>query len=151
MASTARSDVVAHIRSVLAGRKTASPTLLRAIYNSRPGAFPETPCAYIGPRDEGISYSGQVRTRIFSGLSAVIVDAVVDASEEADRMDDLIDLLVADFTENRNIAGGGGRLMLSSVSDTDVVLQGPTGTVTYRGAILGFALGNVQEGMEASA
>lgn len=151
MTTTARSDVVAHIRSVLLTRKAASPTLLRKVYNSRPGGFPETPCAYIGPRDEGIEYTGQVRNRTFSGLSAVIVDTLVDASEEADRMDDLIDLLVSDFTANRNIAGGGGRLMLSGVSDTDITLQGPNGTATYRGAVLAFALANVQEGMEASA
>ncbi len=151
MSSTARSDVVAAIRAVLVTRKAASPTLLRKIYNSRPGAFPETPCVYIGPRDEVLTQSAQVRTRLFAGLSAVVVDTVVDASEEGDRMDVLIDLLVADFAALRNLPGGGGRLLLNTVSDTDVILQGPQGSVTYRGAILGFGTTNVQEGLEASA
>lgn len=151
MTTTARADAVAHIRAVLVTRKAASPTLLRAVYNARPGSFPETPCAYIGPRDETINITAQVKTRQFSGLSVVVVDALQDASEEADRMDILVDLLVGDFMASRNLAGGGGRLYLGSVSDTDVTVQGPTQTFTYRGAVLGFAPSNVQEGLEASA
>lgn len=149
--STARSDYVAHIRSVLVLRQTASPTLLRKIYNSRPGAFPETPCVYIGPRDETIAITAQTTTREFQGLSAVVVDNLADASETGDRMDDLIDLLFGDFTTHRNVAGGGGQLWLSSVTDTDVVLTGPNGTATYRGAILGFRNSSIQEGLGASA
>lgn len=151
MSSTARSDMVAHIRTVLLARKSASPTLLRRVYNSQPGAFPETPCAYIGPRDEGLSVSAQVRTRQFSGLTAVIVDALVDASEEADRMDDLIDLLVADFATNRNVSGGGGKLELSSIADVPIVLDGPQGTARYRGAVLTFGNAFISEGLEAAA
>jgi hypothetical protein len=151
MSSTARADMVAHIRTVLLARAAASPTLLRKVYNSRPGAFPETPAAYIGPRDEALGVSAQVRTRQFSGLSAVIVDAVVDASEEADRMDLLIDLLVADFATNRNVSGGGGKLELSSISDTDITLQGPSNTVTYRGAVLTFGNAFISEGLETAA
>lgn len=149
--STARSDLVAHIRSVLVLRQTASPALLRKIYNSRPGAFPETPCVYIGPRDETIAVTAQTTTREFGGLSAVIVDNLPDASEEADRMDDLIDLLFGDFTTHRNVAGGGGQLWLSSVTDTDIVLNGPNSTAIYRGAILGFRNSSIQEGLGASA
>lgn len=151
MTTTARADAVAHIRAVLVARKATSPTLLRAVYNARPGSFPETPCAYIGPRDETISITSQIKTRQFSGLSVVVVDALQDASEEADRMDVLVDLLVGDFMASRNLSGGGGRLYLGSVSDVDVTTQGPTTTSTYRGAVLGFAPSNVQEGLEASA
>lgn len=151
MSSTARSDMVAHIRAVLVARQAASPSLLRKVYNAQPGAFPETPCAYIGPRDETLGVSAQVRTRQFSGLTAVIVDALVDASEEADRMDDLVDLLVADFATNRNVSGGGGKLELSSISDVPIVLDGPNGRAVYRGAVLTFGNAFISEGLEAAA
>jgi hypothetical protein len=137
MATTFRSEIVAAIRAVFIARMNASPTLLRAVYNARPGAFPETPCAYIGPRDERIRFAGQTRTREFNGLTAVVVDSLPDASEEADRMDDLIDLLVDDFTAAVRV--GGGLLQITSVSDADIVLNGAAGQqVTYRGAVLGF-------------
>lgn len=151
MSSTARSDMVAHIRTVLLARQAASPALLRKVYNSQPGSFPETPCAYIGPRDEALSVSAQVRTRQFSGLSAVIVDALVDASEQADRMDDLIDLLVADFATSRNVSGGGGKLELSSIADVPIVLEGPQGAARYRGAVLTFGNAFISEGLETAA
>lgn len=149
--STARSDYVAHIRTVLAVRQAASPALLRKIYNARPAAFPETPCVYIGPRDETLVVTAQTKTRNFAGLTAVIVDTIPDASEEADRMDDLIDLLVGDFMARRNVSGGGGQLWLGSVTDTDITLTGPNGSATYRGAILGFAPSSITEGLEAHA
>lgn len=137
MATSFRSDIVAAIRAVLVARQAASPTLLRAVFTSRPGAFGETPLAYIGGRDERITFAGQTRTRTFSGLTAVVVDSLPDASEEADRMDDLIDLLVDDFTAAVRV--GGGLLQVTSVSDADIVLNGANGVqVTYRGAVIGF-------------
>lgn len=151
MTTTARADAVAHLRTVLLARQAASPSLLRKVYNARPGSFGEVPCAYIGPRDETISIDSQTKTRQFSGLTVVVVDTLQDASEEADRMDVLVDLLVGDFMAARNLAGGGGRLYLGSVADADVTTQGPTASTTYRGAVLGFAPSNVLEGLEASA
>ncbi|MEO8549312.1 MAG: hypothetical protein ABI678_05050 [Kofleriaceae bacterium] len=137
-ATTARVDVVASLRTVLLARQTASPTLLRAVYSARPGSFPETPCAYIGNRDERIQFTAQTRTRTFAGLTVTIVDTLIDAVETEDRMDILIDLLVADFTTARNLVGGGGKLQITSTSDAEVVLTGDTGAVTYRGCVIGF-------------
>jgi hypothetical protein len=141
MATTFRSDVVAAIRTVLLAQQTADPTSLRAVYNSRPGSFPETPCAYIGNRDETIRYGGQLRTRTFNGLTVVLVDRLVDASETGDRMDDLVDALIERFTAAyAAVPGGGSLLQLTSVSDADITLvaDGTAANVNYRGAILGF-------------
>lgn len=139
MTTTFRADTVAAVRAVLVARMAASPTLLRKVYNAMPGGFPETPCAFIGPRDEDITYTAQTRSREMAGLSMTVVDALVDASEEADRMDILIDLLVDDFTAAvATISPGGGLLQLTSVRDTDIILTGPNGTATYRGAVFGF-------------
>ena len=135
--TTARADVVAKVKAVLVARKAASPTLLRAIYNARPGSFPETPCAYIAGRSETINYTGQVRQRVFTGLEVVIVDTLIDAIETEDRMDVLIDLLVDDFWNATPFYAGGGQVLLGSITDADVVLTGEQ-AVTYRGAVLGF-------------
>jgi hypothetical protein len=138
MATTFRSDVVGAVRTVLLARQTTSPTLLRAVYNARPGSFPETPCAYIAGRSERITYSAQTRARTMTGLEVVIVDNLIDAAQVEDRMDDLIDLLVDDFTAAYNaVSGGGGLLQLTSITDADVTLTGDV-AVTYRGAVLGF-------------
>lgn len=137
MPTTARVDFVTAIRTVLLARQTASPTLLRKVYNARPGSFPETPCAYIAGRNERITYTAQTRERAFLGLEVVVVDTLIDASETEDRMDTLVDLLVDDFWASFNAGPGGGLLQLTSVTDADVVLQGET-AVTYRGAVLGF-------------
>src|SRR5687767_8069568 len=97
MPTTARTAAVAAVKAVLVARKATSPTLLRAIYNARPGSFPETPCAYIAGRSETITYDANTRARTFNGLEVVIVDTLNDSIETADRMDVLIDLLVDDF------------------------------------------------------
>src|SRR4029079_11394906 len=84
--------------------------------------------------------TAQTRTREMAGLTVTIVDSFVDASEEADRMDLLVDLLVDDFTAAvSTVSPGGGLLQVTSVRDTDIVLAGPNGTTaTYRGAVFGF-------------
>ncbi len=137
MPSTARAAAVTAIKAVLIARKAASPTLLRAIYNARPGSFPETPCAYIAGRSEDITYSAQTRARTFTGLEVVIVDALIDNIETEDRMDILVDLLADDFWAAAPFYSGGGQLQLGSITDADVTLTGEQ-AVTYRGAVLNF-------------
>jgi len=137
--TTIRADAVSAIRTVLLARQTTSPTLLRAVYNSRPGSFPETPCAYIAGRSETISYSAQTVERLLTGLEVVVVDTLIDASETGDRMDVLVDLLFDDFVAAFNtMNAGAGLLQLTGITDTDVVLAGEQ-PVTYRGAIFSFA------------
>lgn len=147
MPTTFRSDVVAALVTVLQAQQTADPASLRAIYTSRPGSVPETPCAYIGPRDEIIRYDAGTRTREFRGLTVVVVDALQDASETEDRLDDLVDALVDRFTAAyAAVAGGGSIVQLNGARDTDVVLSGGTGEVTYRGVVLDFGGTFISEG-----
>lgn len=147
MTATFRSDIVAGVLAVLTAQKAATPTQLRAVYSSRPGSFPETPAAYIAARDERITYSGQLRTRTMVGLSVVLVDVYADNVETGDRLDDLVDLLVARFTAAyAQVSGGGNILALSSVSDTEVESSGVNGPILYRGAVLGFGETFITEG-----
>jgi hypothetical protein len=145
--TTYRSDLVAGVRAVLLAQVAATPTQLRAVYNARPGSFPETPCAYIGSRDETIALGGQLMTRTFAGLTVVLVDALQDASETEDRLDDLVDLLVTRFAAAyAQVAGGNNLLNITGASDTDVILEGPSGPITYRGVVLSFGSTFITEG-----
>lgn len=146
-ATTFRSDVVAAILVVLNAQKAATPTQLRMVYTTRPGSFPETPCAYIGSRDETIRHGGQLRTRTMTGMNVVLVDAFADGSEAGDRMDDLVDLLVDRFTDAyAGVAGGGSIIQMTSVSDTEIALTGDAGATIYRGCVLGFGETFITEG-----
>ncbi len=142
-----RADVVEAIRAVLAAQKAATPTQLRAVYTSRPGSFPEVPCAYIGGRDERITYSAGLRTRTVTGLSVVLVDALADSQQTGDRLDALVDLLVDRFTDAyAAVAGGSSILAVSSVADTEVETAGANGAIVYRAVVLGFEGTFITEG-----
>ena len=139
MATTFRVDTVEAVRVVLEAQKTATPTQLRKVFTSQPGAIAETPAAFIGNRTESITYTAQTRTREMTGLEVHLIDALIDASETDDRMDALVDLLVDRFTDaHAAISGGGGLLQLTSVVDTLITLSGPRGDAVYRDTILGF-------------
>jgi hypothetical protein len=145
--TTFRSDIVAAVFGVLQAQKTATPSQLRAVYTARPGSFPETPCAYIGERSETITHGSQLRTRTMTGLTVVLVDRLVDASETEDRFDDLVDLLVERFTAAyAAVAGGGSILQMTAAADTEVVLAGDAGSSVYRGCVLSFGDTFVTEG-----
>lgn len=146
-ATTFRSDVVTAIVAILTAQQTATPTLLRAVYSSRPGSFPETPCAYIGDRSETIAEGGQLRTRTMSGLTVVLVDTFVDATQTGDRMDDLVDALIGRFSAAyAQVPGGGSLVQLNAANDTDISLSGDAGSVIYRGVVLSFGATFVTEG-----
>jgi len=145
--TTFRSDTVAGVLTILNAQITATPTQLRKAYSSRPGSFPETPCAYIGGRDETITYTAGTRARTMTGLTVTVVDVFADATETGDRLDDLVDLLVDRFTAAHSaITSGQSILQLSTVTDTEVELTGPTGAGIYRGVVLGFGETFIREG-----
>lgn len=145
-ATTFRSDLVAALRTVLLAQRTATPTQLRAVYTARPGSFSETPCAYVGARDEVITYDAGTRTRTFTP-TVIIVDTFADVSEAEDRIDDLVDLLVDRFTAAyAAVAGGGSITQLSTVTDTELETPGTSGPVVYRAAVLGFDRTFISEG-----
>jgi len=148
MTTTARVDLTGAVVTVLQAQQTATPTLLRAVYVARPGSFPELPAAYVGNADERITYSSGTRTRTFTGLSAVIVDAFSDAMESGTRMDVLVDLLVDRFTAAyATVAGGSSILQLTGVRDTEVTVEAAGGVAAiYRGAILDFGETFISEG-----
>ena len=132
--------------TILSAQQTATPTQLRAVYRARPGSFSETPCAYVGSRDEAITYTAGQRTRTFAP-TVVIVDTFSDATESGDRVDDLVDLLVDRFTDAyAAVPGGNSLLELTSVTDTELEVRGDANTAIYRAAVLGFDRTFITEG-----
>lgn len=152
MATTYRSDIVAALVAILEEESTASPTLLRKVYPSRPGSFGETPVAWVGPRDETITHDAGTRTRTFAGLQVLIADAYRDNQQTGDLLDDLVDELVDRF----DVPGAAGVqkvpnsvIQLTSVTDTDIELAKPDGgSVIYRGVVLTFGGSSKLEGRD---
>lgn len=142
--TTKRQDTVAGLVSVLTAFKVANPTLLRAVYTARPGAFPETPCAYIGDRDETIDHTAGIRRRTFAP-TIVVVDVLVDNEQTEDRMDILIDALVDAFTAAPFVVEATS-LQQTGVTDGQVDLEGPNTVTHYRGSTLTFGQIIYQEG-----
>jgi len=139
MGSTFRTDARAAIKTVLDAFQAANPERVKVVYRARPGAFPATPCIYIGGSDEAITYTAQTRNRQMTDFSFVLVDNLIDASTSEDRMDATVDLLVdACWNAFNSMPGGRGLLQLTSVRDVDIVLEGPNGNTVYRGARFGF-------------
>jgi len=146
MTTTFRSDVVAAVMAVLQAQQTATPDQIRAVYSTRPGSFTETPCAYIGGRDETVSFSGGragygLMERRMVGLTVTLVDTFLDPTAASDRLDDLVDLLVTRFASAyAQVAGGSSILQLASVTDTEIEIARSDGpSIVYRGAVLGFS------------
>jgi hypothetical protein len=147
MATTFRVDSVAAHIAVLTAQKTATPTQLRAVHASRPGAFQELPAAYVGNRDERITHpGGQMRTRTMVGLTVVLVDSFADNIQTGDRLDALVDLLVDRYeAAYAQVAGGNSLLQLATVVDTELEITGDP-TIVYRAVVLGFGDSFISEG-----
>lgn len=144
MATTKRADVTAGLLSVLTTFKNANPTLLHAVYPSRPGSFPETPCAFVGVRDETIAHDSGTRRRTFAA-TVVLVDVLIDNEQTGDRLDVLVDGLVDAFTAAPAVIEAT-MLQQTGVTDGELDLTGPTTVVHYRAVTLTFGEIIFQEG-----
>jgi hypothetical protein len=140
MATTFRQDVVAALVVILRAQATATPTLLRKVWTSRPGTYNELPLAYIGPRDETITWDAGTRTRTMDGMTVIVVDNFVsDAGQVGDRMDELVDLLVDRFNTQTSAAVPSAIIELVGTTDTEVVVENtPAAPTYYRACILTF-------------
>src|SRR4051812_35507585 len=105
MATTFCVDIVAAIVTVLEAQSTATPTLLRKVWDTQPGAFHELPAAFVDPGEENISHDSGTRTRTMSGLSFTVVDNYSSESGP-DRLNQLRDALVDRFDANTTIVAG---------------------------------------------
>jgi hypothetical protein len=144
MASTARSQYVAAVMALLNTYKSSNPTLLRAVYTSRPASIGETPVAFIGPRNEQIEHSMSVQTRTFVGLTLVLVDVITDNQESADRMDDLVDAIVDVIASNPRAVPSLGVLAATGVEDVEL----DYGTTVYRASVINLSGTFAKEGLD---
>ena len=148
MTTTFRDDIVAALVVILEAQVTATPTLLRKVYASRPGSFAELPVAWVGSRSEDITHDSGTRTRTFSGLTVTIADNSTTESGP-DRLDQLVDALVDRFTAAVS-AVPGTILECTSVADTEIELVGSVDGAPrssyYRAVEFRFARTFVKEG-----
>ena len=131
--STFRVDLVDALYDLLVAYQTANPTLLRAVFRTRPSAFQELPAAFVGPRVETITHTSGTRERAIDP-TVVVVDTFTDNIETGDRMDVLIDDLVDVFT-------AGVRQIGNAILEPTGVLPGEieaSGAI-YRAETIGFA------------
>lgn len=138
--STFRVDLVDALYDLLKAYQTANPTLLRAAYRTKPGAFSETPAAFVGSREETITHTAGTRERAINP-SVVVVDTFTDNVETGDRMDILIDDLVDVFTAGvRQI--GNALIEPTAVVPGELEMPG----AIYRAEAIQFARTSIREG-----
>lgn len=145
MATTFRVDLRAALLAILEEQKTATPNLLRKVEASRPGAFHEVPCAYIGGMSEQVTHTAGTRTRTFAGAEIVLVDAFRENGYAT--LDELVDKLMDRFTDNRQRIGNA-IIGVAGVSDTEIPIVGETATTYYPGAIISLGPTSKWEGRQ---
>jgi hypothetical protein len=135
MTTSFRQDVVAGFKAILDAFAAANPTLLRATYSQRPTSYREFPLAFIGERNELVTYDASTYNREMTP-TVVLVDTPNDPDAVMDRMDIVVDALLDAFRQNPHIPGYGwwGRV---TITDTVEVV----GDVFYPVVI--FAFGDV--------
>lgn len=137
MTTTFRVDTREALVTVLTAQKTATPTLLKAVWPTRPGNFNELPCAYVASLDEEISWDAGTRTRDISGAQVALVDNYRgDSGQEADVLDQLVDALVDRFNDVTSTALALSILELRTVNETELAETNGGGQTTYRRAVL---------------
>jgi hypothetical protein len=104
---------------------------------SRRSQVSETPAAWIGEITETLQHTSGVRFRRFS-IPVIVVDVLADNSETMNRIDDLVDELIDEFTANPHAVSGA--TLIEPVSVSEVEIDGP-----YRGVAISIS-GLIQEG-----
>ena len=129
-----RRNVVTAITTVAQTYATANPTLLRKVESARPASFAETPIAYVRTRSESLLYpGGDVQQRTIRPV-LVVVDAAPDSIEQADRMDDLADALIAAYAAAYHQVSGSTLLTPVGLED----IEDEVGGVSYPGFAITF-------------
>jgi hypothetical protein len=98
MPTTFRSDVAAGLVTILEAFKSANPTLIGSVHRARPEGYTgDYPIAFVETRNEQVSHTQGVRTRLMAPSVAVVGEYRLNA-EHMDVFDDLVDALLDHFT-----------------------------------------------------
>lgn len=129
MTTTFRADARAALVAILEDQKSATPTLLRKVWTARPGAFNETPCAYIAGLNERITWDAGTRIRVFDSAEIWIVDTYNEAAIQV--RDQIADALVDTFNTNIQRVANAIIQPVGTRDDEASVFNAGTGTTTY--------------------
>lgn len=148
MGTTFRADLIGALMAILNAQKVATPNLLRQVDPVRPGSFKELPAAYIGPRSETVTHDSGTRTRTFTGLTVVVVDAYNADQTGADNLDVLVDALLDTFDVHLSQIPGT-LIEVTAVTDTEVVVTSKAGVdIIYPGVVFSLARTAIKEGRQ---
>ena len=105
--STRRADFRTALAAILDDFRAANPTLLRQTYRARPATF-NPPLAYVGPFSEPtiILEMGNRMRRPELRSSLIVVQGVYENAETADRLDVLVDALLAYLVDQHSRVSG---------------------------------------------
>lgn len=129
-----RRNVSTALAAVAQTYATANPTLLRKVETARPASFAETPIAYVRTRSEALLFpGGDIQQRTIRPV-LVVVDMAPDSIEQAERMDDLADALIAAYAAVYHQVSGSTLLTPVGIED----IEDEVGGVSYPGFAITF-------------
>lgn len=134
MAWTFRNDLVAGLFSLLGAFKTANPTMLHAVYRSRPKAFADRPLAYVATRPEVLEHSVGIHRRTFSPTVTIVYPARDYSEEMADVQDDVVDAFLEYASSRPHQISGQTLVEPRTTEDVELELDGayyPATIVTF--------------------
>lgn len=116
--------------------RAANPWAVKGIATSRPANLGklDLPGIYLGTLDETVSHAQGVRTRIFTGMTAMLVVPVPDNDEASNATDTIVDALQDAFTAGYHAADGSSIVEVTSVSEVPI----DEGGVPYLGNLFTF-------------
>jgi hypothetical protein len=126
---------------------TANPTVIRSVRTVRPPSFEAStslPVFFIGDLNETITHANGIRTRIVSGFSCYLVDAIGTITDSNDRMNFAADVLTDLFTLNYHAINGTSIFQQTGTADFE--FPDPKGGPVFPALEFTFAETEIAEG-----
>jgi len=133
-----RTTIRTNTHDQLVTYQAANPTLLRAVYKTRPGASRENPHAYIGDIRQSFEHSGGTvpasggLRRTEAEVDIIILTDVVDNVESKEEIDTVADALTNQFSNLPHYIFANTVAEPIRLEDTSEEV----GTVAYTGVVL---------------
>lgn len=134
MSWTFRNDLVAQLWAMLQAFQVANPTLLHAVFRSRPKSLADRPLGFVGSRNEALVHTQGIHRRTVSP-SIVLVYASRDYSDEvADVQDDVVDAFLEYASSRPHQISGTTLVEPRTTEDVELELDG----AFYPATVIGF-------------
>ena len=117
-----RQELISGLIALIDAFAQANPTIIRSQRSERPLSFANVPlpCFIVGDMNESITTGQGLRTRTFTGFSAMLVDAAGSLDEAGRRSDFAADVLADLYTGGIHLASGRSIFYHVGTNDTEV-------------------------------